>query len=123
MRQTKEPQNWCETILFTRIFPIPDVRVQRRYRVRVALFLIGIVLLFLDSHAAVNKFWLKNQQLEGLGKRFFYPTGPMTERGKEADTDKDWKTMRDRWEYSHLVRAALSVIALVTLTVALSMRR
>jgi hypothetical protein len=33
---------------FTRMIPIPDVRVQRRYRVRVALFLIGIVLLFLS---------------------------------------------------------------------------
>ncbi|PYX62872.1 MAG: hypothetical protein DMG74_19120 [Acidobacteria bacterium] len=71
----------------------------------------------------VNKFRLKNQQLEGLGKRFFYPTGPMTQRGEQADTEKDWKRMRDRWEYSHLVRAVLSVIALVTLTVALSMSR
>jgi hypothetical protein len=35
---------------------------------------------------------------------------------------EDWKAMRNRWEYSHLVRAALSVIALVTLTVALAMR-
>ena len=71
----------------------------------------------------VDKFWLKNQQLEGIGMRFFYPTGPMTQPGEQADTDKDWKRMPDRWEYSHLVRAVLSVIALVTLAVALSMSR
>ena len=69
----------------------------------------------------VNKFWLKNQQLIGLGQVFF-STDPSTQRSAEAEKNgEDWKTMRDRWEYSHLVRAALSVIALVTLTVALAM--
>jgi hypothetical protein len=70
----------------------------------------------------VNKFWLKNQQLTGLGPRFF-STDPAAPRSEEAEKDgKHWETIRDRWEYSHLGRAALSVIALVTLTVALVIR-
>jgi hypothetical protein len=35
-------------LLFTRMIRIPAVRVQRTYRLRVALFLIGIMLLFLS---------------------------------------------------------------------------
>jgi hypothetical protein len=70
----------------------------------------------------VNKFWLTKQQLIGVGQLFF-SIDPLTQRREEAEKNgEDWKAMRNRWEYSHLVRAALSVIALVTLTVALAMR-
>jgi hypothetical protein len=70
-----------------------------------------------------NKFWLKNQQLRGLGQRFF-STDPTSQRHERPETNgEDWKRIRDRWEYSHLARAVLSFIALVALTVAIAMCR
>jgi hypothetical protein len=33
---------------------------------------------------------------------------------------EDWKELRDRWEYSHVVRAVLAVIALIALLVAVA---
>jgi hypothetical protein len=71
----------------------------------------------------VNKFWLKNQQLSKLGNRFFPPNSTIQHgEGSKADVE-DWGKMRDRWEYSHLVRAVFCVIAMITLTVALAMPR
>ena len=71
----------------------------------------------------VNKFWLKNQQLSKLGDRFFPPNSTMQHgEGSKVDVE-DWEKMRDRWEYSHLVRAVFCVIAMMTLTVALAMQR
>jgi hypothetical protein len=61
----------------------------------------------------VNKFWLEGQALHAAGAGFFSfdPFG----RG-ERDA-ADWTVLRDRWEFSHVVRAGfatLSLLALVT---------
>jgi hypothetical protein len=69
----------------------------------------------------VNKYWLKNQKLGEAGQRFF-STNPTKQRSEKGEPDgEDWKRMRDRWEYLHLVRALLSVIELAALTVAVAM--
>ena len=60
----------------------------------------------------VNSFWLKEQELDGAGKTFFAA-------GTKADESTDWKAMRDRWEYSHVVRAAFAAAAFVSLAIAL----
>jgi hypothetical protein len=60
----------------------------------------------------VNKFWLKGTDLKGVGRGFF-SLGKASEAG-------DWRRLRDRWEYSHVLRAALSLIALVSLIVAIA---
>jgi hypothetical protein len=68
----------------------------------------------------VNRFWLQKQQLihlTRLGAKFFSTNAT---EGAEIETSREWKKMRDRWEYSHLVRAVLSVIALVTLAMAIA---
>ena len=80
----------------------------------------------------VNKFWLRRQRLTSLGKRFFSAGAARTgtahsTSGRSGSIEPDpaesraenWQRMRDRWEYSHLVRAVLSLIALITLNVAL----
>lgn len=68
---------------------------------------------------ATNKFWMKNQQVNKAGAKFF-SSDPLKQGGVvEKDVD-DWKTFRDRWEYSHVVRAILDVIALIALTVAIA---
>jgi hypothetical protein len=70
----------------------------------------------------VNKFWLRNQSLTKLGERFFgrdsMADDSAKDQGQGSKMETDWRAMRDRWEYSHLVRALLSIVALVTLTIA-----
>lgn len=61
----------------------------------------------------VNRFWLEKTELGRAGETFF-STG--AGEGGEAD----WKTMRDRWEFSHVARAAFSTLALLFLVIALA---
>jgi hypothetical protein len=64
----------------------------------------------------VNRYWLRSQQLKGLGAKFFSIDAKQQPDQAES-VNKDWKAMRDRWEYSHLLRAILSGIALIALLV------
>ena len=61
--------------------------------------------------APVNKVWLSGETISGGAQRFFGVGGSLTE--------SDWTILRDRWEGSHLYRAAASVIALILLAIAL----
>ncbi|HEX5281023.1 MAG TPA: hypothetical protein VFW28_13170 [Micropepsaceae bacterium] len=61
--------------------------------------------------APVNKIWLRGQALSSGAQRFFEAGGSVNE--------SDWTILRDRWERSHLYRAASSIIAFVLLVVAL----
>jgi len=61
----------------------------------------------------VNRIWAENYELGKAGKTFF-GTG-----GKAPDTD--WTKLRDRWERSHLLRALLMSLALVSLAVAVTL--
>ncbi len=54
-----------------------------------------------------NRHWLKNQPLSEAGTRFFALDRADNPSSKEA-IYPDWKRLRDRWEYSHIVRAFLS---------------
>jgi hypothetical protein len=60
----------------------------------------------------VNKVWLEPQALGGAGARFFAAGG-------EAATRVDFRRLRGRWEYGHLLRAALATIGFVALLVSL----
>jgi hypothetical protein len=60
----------------------------------------------------VNNFWLKDFALKGAGKSFF---AFAAERG---DAAPDWTVLRDRWEYSHVARAALAFVGFTLLAVA-----
>jgi hypothetical protein len=67
----------------------------------------------------VNKFWLKDTRLKGVGGGFF-SLDPM-KRGTACDDGSEaWRRLRNRWEYSHVLRAVLSVIALTSLIVAIA---
>lgn len=62
--------------------------------------------------APVNKFWLQDSQLSTSAQRFF---------GAAADgrlEDCTWTTLRDRWERSHVYRAATAMLALVLMVTA-----
>lgn len=60
----------------------------------------------------INKFWLRDEKLGPAGTGFF-ALGSGTQAA-------DWRAMRDRWEYSHVARAALSFVSLLALALALS---
>lgn len=64
----------------------------------------------------VNNFWLKDTGVEGLGERFFAidPFG-----GSKSPDSSNWTRLRDRWEFSHIVRAGFGVLGLVLLAAAL----
>jgi Domain of unknown function (DUF1772) len=61
----------------------------------------------------VNKVWLQGESLGAAGSRFFSLAS-----GK-AD-EAEWTRLRDRWEYSHVARAALAAISFVALVIAAS---
>ena len=61
----------------------------------------------------VNSFWLKDTKLGSAGGGFF---GSDPLRAKNGNRPADWTDLRDRWEYSHIVRAALGLASLAFLT-------
>jgi Domain of unknown function (DUF1772) len=67
----------------------------------------------------VNRFWLKDQDLAGLGKGFF-GFDPLRRQRDEANPDQLWQRLRDRWEYSHVARAILAAFALIALLISVA---
>jgi hypothetical protein len=60
----------------------------------------------------VNKFWLEGQDVKGAGAAFF---AFARDRGPDAS---DWKRLRDRWEYSHVARTAMAMLAFILVAAA-----
>ena len=84
----------------------------------------GAFVALAGSHAAywmlthpVNNFWLKDHELKGAGARFF-AFDPLN-RGGSATAD--WTALRDRWEMSHALRAALGFASLVLIATAIAL--
>jgi Domain of unknown function (DUF1772) len=64
----------------------------------------------------VNNFWLKDFELKGAGALFF-----SIGRGKKTDhRQKDWTELRDRWEYSHMLRAGFGLASLILIVAAVA---
>jgi hypothetical protein len=63
----------------------------------------------------VNRFWLRTNStsLGNAGARFFAfdPAG-------RATGTRDWRKLRERWEYSHIARAVLSFVSFFSLLLA-----
>jgi Domain of unknown function (DUF1772) len=60
----------------------------------------------------VNKSWLAGERVHGAGRAFFAVGGAPRAQG-------DWRDLRDQWEMSHVIRAALALVALALLFVAM----
>jgi hypothetical protein len=71
----------------------------------------------------VNNFWLKDQNLGGVGGGFF-KFDPLKRKAQTSTSDDGdvWECFRDRWEFSHLVRALFSAIGLLALIIAVAVR-
>lgn len=82
----------------------------------VALFaMLGMQVVFWLFTQPVNRFWLQGTALGNFGDAFF-DVASGTHRVRPDDPE-GWKKMRDRWEYSHIVRAALATLAFLLLVV------
>jgi hypothetical protein len=85
----------------------------------------GAFAALLAMHAAywllthpVNNFWLENAKLSGIGGRFF----SFGSRQWDDDSGKqDWTLLRNRWEYSHVLRAGLGLASLALLVAAVAL--
>ena len=66
-----------------------------------------------------NRFWLRNERLGTTGAQFF--SIDRSKQGAEGNRQSsEWQRLRNRWEYSHVVRAVLSAISLVALVIAVA---
>jgi hypothetical protein len=84
------------------------------------LGLIGMQAVYWLLTHPVNKFWLEGEQLSGLSSGFFsFASASRPDRQSETPP-VDWTDWRDRWEYSHVVRAGLSAVSLIALVIAIS---
>ena len=66
----------------------------------------------------VNNFWVKDIQMSKAGSLFF---GVHTTDRKDGGQAPDWKALRNRWEYSHVVRAALGLTSQTLLVIAIAL--
>jgi hypothetical protein len=79
------------------------------------LGLIGVQAVYWLFTHPVNKFWLQDEKLSGLGSGFFsFGTN------REETRPISWTELRDRWEYSHVARAGLAFLSLLALVIAVS---
>jgi hypothetical protein len=108
---------------FALFFTLRSNPIASRLTLTAFAALISMHVIFWIVTQPANKFWLRKQRLGPLGQRFFSSgRGSAASAGKEPveseAASQDWQRMRDRWEYSHIARAFLSVTALVTLNAA-----
>jgi len=76
--------------------------------------MVGMQIVFWLFTQPVNKFWLQGTSLGGFGEPFFN----VGSHHVRPDDPNGWKKMRDRWEYSHVVRAGLASLGFLLLVVA-----
>lgn len=66
----------------------------------------------------VNQFWVEGVKLNRVSSGFFsFGANRVRQDNKTAP---DWTELRDRWEYSHVARAACALVSFVALVVAIS---
>jgi hypothetical protein len=63
----------------------------------------------------VNHFWLKDVELTGFAGAFLSLFAPAV-----TDASADWTRLRDIWEYSHVARAVMAMLSLLSLTIAVT---
>jgi hypothetical protein len=68
----------------------------------------------------VNKLWLRGQELTGFAGGFIR-FDPARRSEPAAAGDDDWIVYRRRWEYSHVLRAALAGCSFVCLVIAVAL--
>lgn len=83
----------------------------------VALLAMQLVFWFMTQ--PINKHWLQDVELNAPAKRFFGTEGAA---GSPPSQTQEWTALRNRWELSHVIRAALAMLSLILLTTAISIQ-
>lgn len=68
----------------------------------------------------VNRHWLAGFPMSDASRRFF-SMDPSP--GAASGQSLSWERLRDRWEYSHIARAILAAVSLISLTIAVAVYR
>jgi hypothetical protein len=76
--------------------------------------LLSMHVLFWAVTQPVNRHWVSSVRLGRAANTFFSVPGGLA----HVSADGDWERWRKQWEYSHLVRSILAVIAFISLTIA-----
>jgi hypothetical protein len=63
----------------------------------------------------VNRYWAANLKLSSGARRFFGVN--------ESLRTDDWERLRNKWEYSHIVRSVFAAIGLICVTIAIALHR
>jgi Anthrone oxygenase len=111
-----EPMALIATIASLSFVPVGTIAC---WTTLLAIFsLVGMQVVYWIFIHPVNKVWLKGADLKRPDAVFF-AFDPLKRQTKgDLDDDVVWKRLRDRWEWSHVARAALAVVALLSLIVA-----
>jgi hypothetical protein len=75
--------------------------------------LIGMQAVYWLVTHPVNKFWLQDETLSRAGSGFFSFAA-----ARDKSRPLSWTELRDRWEYSHVTRAAFAFVSLIALVIA-----
>lgn len=75
--------------------------------------LVGMQAVYWSVTHPVNRHWLRGQKLGNFSGGFFSV-------GKDDERPRSWTELRNRWEYSHVVRAGLAVLSLAALVTAIA---
>jgi len=77
--------------------------------------LIAMQAIFWGLTQPVNRYWVKDLELEKAGSRFF-----AVDPFRLSSAQPDWTYLRDRWEFSHVLRAVFGVASLILLVTAIA---
>jgi hypothetical protein len=96
-----------------------------------ALFaLVGVQGVYWLVTHQVNRYWMRDtleadrgESREGFASRFFLTDPASRSALKVEPLPADWTPVRDRWEYSHLARAGLTLVSLIALVTAMAIQR
>jgi hypothetical protein len=78
--------------------------------------LIGMQLVYWLVTHRVNKVWLRGEKLGAIGSGFF--SFASATRKSDSVGPVDWTLLRDRWEYSHVLRAGFAGLSFMALVIA-----
>lgn len=83
------------------------------------LGLIGMQAVYWLFTHPVNKFWVEGEDLDRFGSGCFSFGANRSRLGSETNPP-DWTWLRNRWEYSHVARAGLASVSLISLVISIS---
>ena len=100
------------------LFLTPRTSVDFWLTVAAVIGLIGMQGVYWIVTHPINQFWVEDVKLNRAGAGFFALGTDRTRRDKYLPLD--WTQLRNRWEYSHVARAACAFVSFVALLIATS---